>query len=130
MRKPVTIFILFLLTAATAVQDLRAADHLVAPAELHQVLIEAAQERRQNLSKVENFFSSSDSEAALRAAGSGLREIRQAVSMLSDEELARLATQTQTLTEDLAAGALSNQELTYIIIALVAAVIVLIAVAA
>ena len=56
--------------------------------------------------------------------------MQKAVATLSPDELARLASRTNQLQRDFAVGALTNQELTYIVIALAAAVIVLIAVKA
>jgi hypothetical protein len=53
--------------------------------------------------------------------------VEKAVGFLSDEEVARLASQIQRLDRDITAGALSNQHLTYIVIALATAIIVLIA---
>jgi hypothetical protein len=52
------------------------------------------------------------------------------VATLSPEELARLATKTNQIQTDFAAGALTNQQLTYIVIALGTAVLVLLIVAA
>ena len=49
---------------------------------------------------------------------------------LSDEELARLAARTDKVQRDMAAGALNNQQITYILIALGTAVLVLILVKA
>ena len=43
-----------------------------------------------------------------------------------DEELARLAARTDKVQRDMAAGALTNQQITYILIALGTAVLVLI----
>jgi hypothetical protein len=47
--------------------------------------------------------------------------------MLDDGELARLADRTRSIDNDLKAGALSNEHLTYIVIALATAVIVILA---
>ena len=49
---------------------------------------------------------------------------------MSDEDLARLAAQSEKLQKDVAAGALTNQQITYILIALGTAVIILVIVAA
>jgi hypothetical protein len=57
-------------------------------------------------------------------------KVRQAVSFLSDEELARLAARATRIENDFAAGALNNQQITYILIALATAVVILVIVAA
>jgi hypothetical protein len=49
---------------------------------------------------------------------------------MSPEELARLAEKTNQIQNDFAAGSLTNQQLTYIVIALGTAVLVLLIVAA
>ena len=56
--------------------------------------------------------------------------MRQVVSLLGDDDLARLAAQTDRVRADLEAGALTNQQLTYIVIALATAVIILVIVVA
>jgi hypothetical protein len=45
---------------------------------------------------------------------------------LNDEELSRLASQCRQVESDISAGSLSNQEITYILIALATAVIIVI----
>ena len=47
---------------------------------------------------------------------------------MNSDELAKLAVQTRQVQSDFAAGALTNQQITYILIALGTAVVVLIAV--
>ena len=59
------------------------------------------------------------------AAGTSSTQVKTAVSQLNDDELARLQSRTEKVQRDLAAGSLTNQELTYIIIALATAVIVI-----
>jgi hypothetical protein len=54
------------------------------------------------------------------------QKVQKAVATLSPEELARLASQTNQIQKDVAGGALTNQQLTYIVIALGTAVIVLV----
>ena len=55
---------------------------------------------------------------------------RKGIPRLSDEEPARLARHTDKIQNDLAVGAITGEQLTYIIIALVTAVAILISVAA
>jgi hypothetical protein len=56
--------------------------------------------------------------------------VEKAIPLLNDEELDRLASQCSQVESDISAGALSNQEITYIIIALATAVIILVIVVA
>ena len=105
-----------------------AQDHIVSPAELQQATAAAARTRQQNVDKVEKFFSSEQAKKALKSAHLDSVQIKRAVPTLSDGELARLASRADKAQKDFAAGALTNQQITYILIALGAAVIVLIAV--
>ena len=111
------------------VPGLRAGDHLVAPAELQQKLTQAAQTRADELSAVNGFFSSDASRQALHKAGIGEQKVSHAVALLSNDELARLSAETAKAQNDFRAGALSNEHLTYIVIALATAVIILVIVA-
>jgi len=107
---------------------LAAQSHVVSPAELQQATLSVARTRQQNITKVENLFSSKSAEKALKSAQLDPVQIKKAVPSLSDQELARLAARADKAQKDFAAGALTNQQITYILIALGAAVIVLIAV--
>jgi len=98
--------------------------------ELHQAAVASTEARGANLARVEHFFSSDVAQASLRAAKIDGDQVMKALPLLSDEELARLAARTDRLQTDFAAGALSTLHLTYIVIALAAAVFVLIIVAA
>ena len=109
---------------------LRAADHLVAPADLHQAIVESAESRAGNLKKVQGFFASDTVRTKLAVAGFDVKKVETALPQLSNEELRRLANQTQKIEAEVSAGALNNQQITYIIIALATAVVILIVVAA
>ena len=105
--------------------SLVAGDHVVASSELHQQLVGAAQARQTNISKIEHFLSHDAVQKAIRTAGMDSTKVSKAVSVLGDEELARLAARASKVESDFAAGALTNQQITYILIALATAVIVL-----
>jgi hypothetical protein len=106
------------------------ADHIVSTRDLQQAVRATAQARQDNLAKVDQFFSSQPARKAFATVKLDPAKVSHAVSSLSDEELARLATQTDKLQRDVSAGALSNQQITYILIALATAVIILVIVAA
>ena len=127
MRK----LMVWILSVVVPVMGCLAADtHVVPLAELHQQAAQAAQARQANLAKVDQFLSSAAAQKALRGVNLDSGRIMQAMPLLSDAELARLAARVDATQADLAAGALTNQELTYIIIALATAVLILIIVAA
>jgi len=103
---------------------------VVSPSELHQAITAAANARQKDLDDVRSFFSSESVRATLKAGKVDYKKVDQAIATLSPEELARLAARTNQIQKDFAAGALTNQELTYIVIALATAVIILVIVAA
>ncbi|MEX2300452.1 MAG: hypothetical protein WD733_05920 [Bryobacterales bacterium] len=108
-------------------QPLQAAEHVVSVADLHRQVRSAQMSRQAGLEQINGFLHSESSRAVLGASTLDVAQVEKAVGFLSDEEVARLASQIQRLERDIAAGALSNEHLTYIVIALAAAIIVLIA---
>jgi tRNA A37 threonylcarbamoyladenosine modification protein TsaB len=103
---------------------LGASHHLVSVQELRQAAQSAAQKRQAQVAQVERFFSSELARRAFRKAHLSPVEIRKAVPALSDRELARLSAETQKVQSDFAAGSLSNQQITYILIAMGTALLV------
>lgn len=104
---------------------LRAADHVVSESSMQQALANASAARQRNVAQVEKFFSSTEARAALKKAHLSLNQVQNAVPSLDNQELAQLARRTQKVQNDFAAGSLSNERLTYIVIALATAVIVI-----
>jgi hypothetical protein len=101
----------------------------VSPSELQQAIKDAAQTRQKNRKDVESFFSSEPARKALKAGKVDYQKVQTAVATLSPDELARLAARTNNLQQDFAGGVLDSQQMTYAIIALATAVLVLIIVA-
>lgn len=106
---------------------LAAQKHVISPAELQQTALSAAQARQNNIAKVEDFFSSRQAQKALKSAHLDTVQIKQAIPTLSNQELAQLASKTGKAEKNFAAGALTNQQITYILIALGTAIVVIIA---
>lgn len=104
----------------------RAQDHVVSPSELDRLVLEESQMREQRLARVERFFASQPVRQALTRTKIDYRKVQEAIALLDQDELDRLARQVEKVENDFAAGALTNQQLTYIVIALAAAVFVLI----
>ena len=104
--------------------------HVLKPSELHQAMLAASQARENNLAGVHKFFTSEPVANVLKNARMDPVKIEQAAAMLDNEELARLAASTARVQADLAAGALTNLQLTYIVIALATAVIIIVIVVA
>ncbi len=107
-------------------QDLLADDHVVTPSDLHRQAVAAAQSRQEKIQSVQKFFASDAAKKALKSARIDYAKVQNVVAQMSDQELAQLAAKTDAAQKDFAAGALTNQQLTYIIIALATAVLVII----
>jgi hypothetical protein len=101
-------------------------EHVVSPSELRQSLRTAIEGRKANLSKIETLLQREPVRQALQTVRIDGDQVIRSAAQLSDEELARLAARAAQADRDIAAGALSNQELTYIVIALATAVIILV----
>jgi len=109
---------------------LSAQTQAVSPSELQEVIRDAAKTRQKNRDDVQAFFSSEPARKALKAGKIDYQRVQTAVATLSPEELERLAARTYTVQQDFAGGVLNSQQMTYAIIALATAVLVLIIVAA
>ena len=104
--------------------------HVVPLSELHASVVAAGGKRQEYRSRLGRFFTGESAEKALQTAHLNGNQVRNAIALLDDQELASLAARAQKASSDFAGGALNNQELTYIIIALGTAVLILIIVAA
>ena len=125
------ISLVFVLSLSVLIpQTLSAQGSSVTASELRDAVRKSAATRQQNLDQVHAFFGDPTVRTVLNTAHIDAKRIEKTVSTMEPGELAKLAARTAQIQNDFAAGALNNQELTYIIIALGAAVLVLIVVAA
>ncbi len=109
-------------------QSLLAQTHVVSPAEIQKQVLTTSQARLRNLENVKSFLSSAKAEKALRTAHLDPARVKTAVSTLSDEELARLASRAEKAQADFAAGTLSDRDLIIIILGIAALVLIIVAV--
>ncbi|RPJ59342.1 MAG: hypothetical protein EHM23_14420 [Acidobacteria bacterium] len=105
-------------------------NHVVTPGELRNELVKHSSNRQTSLGSLERLFSRPEVARTLEKTVGSPKKIMQAAAVLSDDELARLAEKALRIEADFAAGALSNQELTYIVIALGTAVLILVIIVA
>ncbi|HEX6125461.1 MAG TPA: PA2779 family protein [Pyrinomonadaceae bacterium] len=117
-----------LLVTSFAVPPSLRAQHVVRPTDIHKELVDATERRTKNREKVSELFSSKEAEKALKGAGMDPGQVRGAVAMLSDAELAQLAARSDKLREDFAAGAFSNRELLIIVVVIAVIILVIVAV--
>jgi hypothetical protein len=117
-----------LITVFAVQSNLLAQAHVVSPAELQQAVAAATRARQHNLQAVAGFLSSPKAEKALRSAHMDSRRVNDAVSSLSDEELARLASRAEKAQIDVAAGRLSDRDLLLVLLGLAALILIIVAV--
>jgi hypothetical protein len=116
---------LLLTVCATAIL---AQSHVVSQTDIHKELVNAVQTRQQNLEKVKSLFSSDETRKAMEAASISPEKVDAAVSTLSDDELARLASRADKLDKDFAAGRLSDRDLLIVLVGIAALVLIIVAV--
>jgi len=116
-----------LLAAVSVPQSLVAqtSQHLVSPTDLKNAAVDASQTRQQNIDKLNSFFSSDQAQKALQSAHMNPQEVKTAVSGLSDEELAQLATRASKAQSDFAAGSIGNRDLIFIVLAIVVLILLI-----
>ena len=107
-----------------------AAEHVVQAETLTQRLEAETARRAADERALQDLFTSEKAGKALAAAGLDAKQLSEGVLTLADEDLSRLAERARQFQADVAAGALNNQQITYILIALGTAVIILVIVAA
>ncbi len=117
--------ITLLLVLATSPVFSAPADHVVPSTEIKSKVNDAAAVRQRNLKSVQTFFVSPQVRHALKKGKVDYAKVENAIPALSDQELAALATRTNKIQNDFVAGALTNEQLTYIVIALAPAVVVI-----
>jgi hypothetical protein len=121
------LLVLTLMALAVSSWRLAAEEHVISVGELRQSVLSARQARQNQLRDVHEFLDAGAVQESLRSAGLDAKQLKNAISMLDNDELARLAERTRVVESDLRAGALTNEQLTYIVIALATAVIVILA---
>src|SRR5262249_1982440 len=96
---------------ALCATSILAQTHVVSPSDIHKELVNGGQTRQQNLQKVKGLFSSDETRKAMEAAQISPERVDAAVSTLSDEELARLASRADKIDKDFAAGRINDRDL-------------------
>jgi hypothetical protein len=104
-------------------------DLVISPDGLHDSLLAKEQTRQANIDKINRFFASDQVQKVLKDAHMDVSKVQNAVPMLSDEEVSRLAAHVGQVDSDFSAG-LTQGQLTLIILAVAVVVIVLVIAAA
>lgn len=108
--------------------NLAAQAHVVSPADLQKETVAASQVRQRNLQTVTQFLSSPRAQKALRSAHMDPTQVKTAVSTLSDQELAQLASRSARAQADFAAGRIDDRDLLIILVAIAALILIIVAV--
>lgn len=106
----------------------QAAEHVVSPSDLANATVSATQQRQRNLDALDQFFASPKAQEALESAHMNPQQVKTAVSSLSDQELAQLATRVNNAQMDLAAGNITDHDLLIILVCIAALVLIIVAV--
>jgi hypothetical protein len=127
--KSIRTFVACILVTIFAVpHSLLAQAHVVGAADLQKEMVASTQIREHNLENVRQFLSSQKAENALKSAHMNPEGVQAAVSRLSDQELAQLASRVDKAQADFAAGELADRDLIWIILAIAALVLIIVAV--
>ena len=102
--------------------------HVVSLSDLNKDAARPAQTRQSNEEAVRTLLSSEPGQKALKTANIDYQRVDEAVGRLSDEDLAKLAERSRKAQQDFAAGNLSDRDLLWIILIIVAVLIVALAV--
>lgn len=105
----------------------QAPEHLVTPQDLSKAAQEATQTRQRNIGTLRSFLSSDKAKKALEQAHIDPKKVQDAVSSLSDQELAQLAQRATKAQNDFAAG-MSDRDLLIVILLVAALILIIVAV--
>ena len=109
-------------------QDSLAQSHVVSPADLQNAVIATTQARQKNVETIRQFVSSPTAEKALKSAHIDAKQVKDAVSRLSDSELSQLAARASKAQAAFAGGRLSDRDLIIILVAIAALILIIVAV--
>jgi len=113
---------------ALCATSILAQTHVVNQADIHKELVNTAQTRQKNLQKVKGLFSSDETRKALESAQISLQKVDAAISTLSDDDLARLASRSDKIDQDFAAGRINDRDLLIILVGIAALILIIVAV--
>lgn len=128
-RRYAPVMVICILVAIFAIPSgLLAQTHVVSPNDLQKEAVRATEGRQHNFETVKQFLSSQTAEKALKSAHIDSTRVKTAVSTLSDQELAQLASRAEQAQADFAAGHLSDRDLIFIILGIAALILIIVAV--
>ncbi len=117
-----------LVTVIAIPAQIFAQDHVVSPADLQKEAAASASTRQQNVEMLQKTFSNPKVESALKAANIDPAQVKNAVSSLSDAELAQLTARANHAQQDFAGGTLSDRDLLLVLVFIAALILIIVAV--
>jgi len=120
-----TLMVLGITGLSVSAQDKQ---HVVSTSELNKDAARPAQARQANEEAIRSLLSSDAGQKALKSSGADYQKVDKAVSQLSDEDAAKLAERSRQAQSDFAAGRISDRDLLWIILIIVAVLIIALAV--
>lgn len=103
-------------------------DHAVSSDQLRNDVQKSAATRQANEGAVREMFASESGRKALSSAGIDYQKVDQAISQVSDEDLARMAERSREVQKDFAAGRMADRDLLVILLVAVAIILIIVAV--
>lgn len=122
------LFVLILGLAIVIPQDVFAQNHVVTSSDLQKDVAAASTHRQQSIAQLKAFLATPQALHAMQTAHINATEVQNAVSQLSDQELATLAARSQKSQTEFAAGTIDNRDLLIIIVAIAALILIIVAV--
>jgi hypothetical protein len=117
-----------LLTNFVALPTFGTENHVVSPAEMQKEAVAATRARQHNVESVTQFLSSPQAKQTLQSAHINPTQVKTAVSALSDDEVAQMALRVDKAQADFAAGRMSDRDLIWVVVAIAALILIIIAV--
>jgi len=103
-------------------------DHAVSSGELRKDVRKAAETRQANEAAVREMLATDKAQETLKSAGVDYQKVDQAISQVSDEDLARMADRSRDVQKDFAAGRFTDRDLIIILLVVVGLILIIIAV--
>lgn len=104
------------------------ADHVVSSESLRQDARESAETRQANEAAVRQLLATDAAQKVIKSSHVEYKRVDEAVSQLSDEDLARLAVRSREVQNDFAAGNITDRDLLIILLCVAALVLIIVAV--
>ena len=102
--------------------------HVVSLDDLNKDAARPTQTRQSNEETIRSLLSSEAGQKALKSSGVDYQKVDKAIGQLSDEDASKLAQRARVAQRDFAAGTLSDRDLLWIILIIVAVLIIALAV--